>query len=98
MEKSEPAFQKYIFVCENQREEGKCCAPEGMAIRQRLKELVAQKGLKGRIRVSRTGCQDACAQGPNVLVMPDHVWFKGVRAQDAEKILAFAAGENNHGS
>ena len=87
METSKPAFSKYIFVCENKREAGKCCAAEGSALREVLKNAVKDKGLAAKIRVSPTGCLDVCADGPNVLLMPDNVWFKHVRESDIEGIL-----------
>ena len=87
METSKPQFLKYIFVCENKREDGQCCAPEGERIRERLKNKVKEMGLAGKIRVSRTGCLDVCAEGPNVLLMPDNVWFKGVAESDVDRIV-----------
>lgn len=92
MEAGKPAFQKYIFVCENERAEGKCCAPEGSKLREILKSRVKEKGLASRIRVSRAGCLDVCAEGPNVLLMPDNVWFKRVGEKDLDEILR-KAGE-----
>lgn len=83
-----PAFQKYIFVCENVRKDGVCCMPEGERIREELKSRVKASGLSSKIRVSRAGCLDVCGQGPNVLVMPDDRWYSGVAVQDVEAILA----------
>lgn len=91
METSKPRFSKYLLVCENIREKGDCCAQEGMRIREALKDLVKEKGLAGNIRVSRTGCQDACSEGPNVLLMPDNLWFKRVHIEDIEAIVEKAA-------
>ncbi|HTL69906.1 MAG TPA: (2Fe-2S) ferredoxin domain-containing protein [Candidatus Eisenbacteria bacterium] len=91
METSLPAYKKYLFVCENSREEGRCCAPDGNRLRELLKQSAKEKGLAGRVRVSRAGCLDSCAEGPNVLLMPDNVWFKRVRENDVEAILRRAA-------
>ena len=71
MQTSAPAFQKYIFVCENEREEGRCCSPDGTKLRELLKQKVKELGLSKIIRVSRAGCLDVCSEGPNVLLMPD---------------------------
>lgn len=88
MRETNPRFEKYIFVCENERQEGVCCAAGGgKRIREILKKAVSEKGLSGRIRVSRTGCLDVCSEGPNVLLMPDNVWFKHVEEKDISKIL-----------
>ncbi len=92
MQSAAPAFKKYIFVCENEREQGRCCAPDGTHLRELLKEKVKKGGLSGKVRVSRSGCLDVCDKGPNVLLMPDNVWFQGVREQDLDAIVQ-KAGE-----
>ncbi|OIO38409.1 MAG: hypothetical protein AUJ72_02605 [Candidatus Omnitrophica bacterium CG1_02_46_14] len=87
METSKPAFEKYIFVCENQREQGQCCAPEGSVLREALKKAVKVRGFSDKIRVSRSGCLDVCAEGPNVLLMPDNIWFKRVDKNNIAQIM-----------
>jgi (2Fe-2S) ferredoxin len=87
METNSSPFEKYIFVCENQRTNDKCCAPLGIKIRELLKEKVHERGLSRKIRVSRSGCLDVCSEGPNVLLMPDNVWFKHVKESDVEEIM-----------
>ena len=91
METSAPAFQKYIFICENERAEGRCCAPDGTRLRELLKENVKSLGLSKKIRVSRSGCLDVCSEGPNVLLMPDNLWFKRVGEKNVDEILDKAA-------
>lgn len=93
MERSAPAFSKYLLVCENERQDGRCsCAPAGNQIREKLKQLVADRGLAKKVRVSRTGCLDVCEDGPNVLLMPDNIWFKRVTEADLEGIFKIACG------
>ena len=87
MESSKPAFEKYLLVCENEKESGACCGAPGTGIREELKRLVKEKGFSKKIRVSRAGCLDVCEQGPNVLLMPDNVWFKKVKPGDLTEIL-----------
>lgn len=87
METSTPKFMKYVFVCENSRSEGDCCSEKGTCVRELLKDAVKARGYASAVRVSRTGCLDACAEGPNVLVMPDNVWFRRVSEGDVEEIL-----------
>lgn len=91
MKKQPPHFKKYIFVCENVRKNGEvCCGPASMGTGyvEKLKEHVKKSGLKGKIRVSRTGCLDVCAQGPNILVYPEGRWYSQVEAKDLEEIIA----------
>lgn len=87
MEISKPIFKKYIFVCENTRPEGACCSPRGELLRGVLKKKVEELGLSSEIRVSRSGCLDVCADGPNILLMPDNLWFKKVEMKDIPTIL-----------
>ena len=84
---SKPQFEKYVFVCENHRDEGNCCAPQGFDLREALKKIIKDRGLAKKIRVSRSGCLDVCGEGPNVLLMPDNIWFKHVAEKDIEKII-----------
>lgn len=91
MKTSPPFFKKYIFVCENKRDEGDCCGAAGERIRELLKNSVKEKGLSSLVRVSRSGCLDVCSEGPNVLLMPDNVWFKKVNEEDVPEILRAAA-------
>jgi len=86
-----PPFRKYLFVCENERPEGDCCGESGKAVREDLKRLVKEKGLASKIRVSRSGCVDTCMEGPNVLLFPDRLWFKRVKATDLEEIVRRAS-------
>ncbi len=87
METGKPPFQKFLFVCENRREEGSCCMPKGERIRELLKKAVKDSGLASSVRVSRSGCLDVCVDGPNVLLMPDNRWFSHVEEKDVETIL-----------
>ena len=92
METRKPGFQKYLFVCENSREEGSCCMPEGGRLRERLKKTVQETGLASSVRVSRSGCLDLCADGPNVLLMPDNKWFSRVQESDLDEIVRLTRG------
>ena len=83
-------YKRVIFVCCNSREQGICCSPsgtlEGEQIRGWLKEYVKSKGLKGKIRVAKSGCMDLCSHGPNVMIFPDNIWLKGVKKEDLAQI------------
>ena len=83
--------KRYLLVCQNRREPGHpkgCCADcASEELRERLKALVEEKGLKGRSRVLGTTCLDACEHGAVVCVMPDNIWYGGVRPEDAEEIV-----------
>lgn len=88
MNSSKNPYKKHIFVCTNQRENGEVsCAGRGEEICEFLKDYVKVNKLKGKVRISRSGCFDLCAQGPNVLVFPDYVWYSKVSLGDLQEII-----------
>ena len=89
MERSRVPYQKIMFVCVNKRQPHEtCCAhKESDAIAEALKARVKALGLSRLVRVSKSGCQDLCAKGPNVMVFPGEVWYQGVTQGDVERIL-----------
>lgn len=84
-------FQKHIFFCTNQREQDNpkgCCAARGAAdLQEYAKMRVHDMGLKGKVRVNKAGCLDACNYGPAVVVYPDDVWYQPRTKEDVEEIL-----------
>lgn len=84
-------FERHIFVCENVRPDGHprgCCASKGAAgIRARFKQLIHERGLRGRVRANQAGCLDQCEHGVTVVVYPDAVWYAGVRLEDVDEIV-----------
>ncbi len=89
MDQDPVPYQKIVFVCVNRREPHEtCCAHrESEAIAAALKARVKALGFSRAIRVSKSGCQDLCARGPNVMVFPDDRWYHGVTPADVERII-----------
>lgn len=91
MKKEKIPFEKTVFVCANARDGGRvaCGNPGrgGVELCEALKHGVKKLGLKGRVRVARTGCLDLCEQGPNAFLYPDGEWLSGLKPADAEGIL-----------
>jgi (2Fe-2S) ferredoxin len=84
-------YERHVFICENRRPEddprGCCAAKDASAVRDRLKESLHRRGMKGRIRANSAGCLDQCAHGVSLVVYPEAVWYGGVRAEDVEEIV-----------
>ncbi len=84
-------YERHIFVCVNEREEGHhrgCCkAKGGEEVRAALKERIKSLGLKARCRANAAGCLDACEFGVTAVVYPDGVWYGGVTIDDVEEIV-----------
>lgn len=74
-----PYTVRQVLVCTNLRDPstGKpsCGMNGGGALRERLKKTVKERGLKGQLIVTGTGCLDLCpAQGGVVVYYPDNDW------------------------
>jgi len=76
-------FRRHVFVCTG----GEYCPHDGSdEIHRLLKEGAKARGLKA-VRINRSGCLDQCGHGPMVVVYPDDVWYAGVTAERAGRIL-----------
>ncbi len=86
-----PRFQKHIFICTNERKaddaRGCCHARGSQELLDYMKSRVYELGLKGKVRVNKAGCLDACAQGPSMVVYPDDIWYSPKTKEDMEEIL-----------
>jgi (2Fe-2S) ferredoxin len=86
-----PHLDRHVFICTNVRDPENpkgCCAAKGAeAIRERFKEELHKRGLKGRMRANAAGCLDQCAAGPTVVVYPEQVWYGGVTVEDVPEIV-----------
>ncbi len=84
-------FIKHIFVCNNQRQaddpRGCCSARGSVDLLDYLKKRVHESGLKGKVRVNKAGCLDACQYGPSLVIYPDDVWYSPQTREDMEEIL-----------
>jgi (2Fe-2S) ferredoxin len=91
MKNEKVPFLKTVFVCTNVRDGGRvaCGNPGrgGLELCEALKHGVKRMGLKGKVRVARTGCLDLCEKGPNIFLYPDGQWLSGAAPADADGIL-----------
>lgn len=100
----ESPYSAHVFVCTNDRGgERKSCADDNSElVKATLKRVVEEKGWKGKVRVSTSGCMGLCTTGPNVMIYPQKVLFTGVSPDDVEGIVSvierFIAGERWQGA
>jgi (2Fe-2S) ferredoxin len=84
-------FQRHIFFCLNQRDNGQsCCADHGaQKAFDHCKARVKDLGLAGvgKVRVNKAGCLDRCAGGPVAVVYPEAVWYTFVDESDIDEIV-----------
>ena len=85
----ESPFLCHVFVCTNDRKgERKSCADgQSPEVRAALKQTVKDRGWRGRVRVSGSGCLGLCEQGPNVIFYPQKTWFSAASPDDVEAIV-----------
>ncbi|MDP7556798.1 MAG: (2Fe-2S) ferredoxin domain-containing protein [Nitrospinaceae bacterium] len=86
-----PRFQKHLFICNNKRAEddprGSCSACGSDDLLDYAKGRIHEMGLKGKVRVNKAGCLDACAHGPAMVVYPGNVWYSPKTKEDMEEII-----------
>jgi (2Fe-2S) ferredoxin len=82
-------YDKHIFICTNQKAEGKACCGEtrGMELVNKFKEVLRDKGLQGKVRAQRSGCIDACGNGPALVIYPEGTYYGQVTIYDVERIV-----------
>jgi (2Fe-2S) ferredoxin len=84
-------YQRHIFFCLNQRDQGQaCCADHNaQAAFEHCKAQVKALGLAGpgQVRVNKAGCLDRCAGGPIAVVYPEAVWYSFVDQADIDEIV-----------
>jgi (2Fe-2S) ferredoxin len=84
-------YQRHIFFCLNQRDNGEaCCALHGaQQAFDQCKAKVRDLGLAGPggVRVNKAGCLDRCAGGPVAVVYPDATWYTFVDQSDVDEIV-----------
>lgn len=84
-------LQRHLFVCINRRPEGNpkgCCASKGAEeVHQALKVAAHARGLKGKVRVNKAGCLDACEDGVSAVVYPEGVWYRRITLADVDEIV-----------
>jgi (2Fe-2S) ferredoxin len=84
-------YQKHVFICMNQRDDGReCCQAKGaQAAQQHAKRRIKQLDLngEGKIRINQAGCLDRCEEGPVLVVYPEGTWYTYVDTSDIDEII-----------
>ena len=88
---SKSYYERHIFFCLNQRDNGEACCAEHHAQEayDHCKAQVKSQGLSGpgKVRVNKAGCMDRCSAGPVAVVYPEAVWYSYVDLQDIDEII-----------
>ncbi len=83
-------FQYHVFVCTQEKSEGvkSCSAACSWDVLAALHRELEKQGAAGEVQVTTCGCLGLCDEGPVVIVYPDGVWYRGVKALDVPEIVA----------
>ncbi|MFT5535504.1 MAG: (2Fe-2S) ferredoxin [Candidatus Paceibacteria bacterium] len=88
---TKPYFEQHVFICMNQREDGRpCCGQRGaQAAQKHAKSRLKALGLngEGKIRINQSGCLDRCEEGPVMVIYPQGTWYTYVDTQDIDDII-----------
>lgn len=83
-------FDKHVFFCTNQREDGStCCANHGA---QNARDYMKVKASTiprhdNNIRINSAGCLDRCEEGPVMVIYPEGIWYTYVDESDLDEIV-----------
>jgi (2Fe-2S) ferredoxin len=83
-------YDYHVFVCANQKPEGKkCCGEEaGMEAVKYLREKVKNQNPDKKIRIQKAGCLDLCAKGPALVMYPEGCFYQFKNKEDLDRIAA----------
>ena len=89
-EQNETPHVAHVFVCTNDRggERKSCADNNSPLVKAKLKDAVNDKGWKGKVRISTSGCMGLCAKGSNVMIYPQKIWLSGVFPEDVDEIVS----------
>jgi (2Fe-2S) ferredoxin len=85
-------FDKHVFFCTNQRENGEACCGNHNAqmARNYVKAKVKELGIscqQNKIRINSAGCMDRCDEGPVIVIYPEGTWYTYVDERDLDEII-----------
>ena len=85
-----------VFVCTHERADEKACNNScadnncGTFWVNLLRQEVEKRGLKGKVRIVKSGCLDVCAAGPNLMIVDESAeptWLNHLQESDHPTVL-----------
>ncbi|MEA4923308.1 MAG: NADH-quinone oxidoreductase subunit NuoF [Eubacteriaceae bacterium] len=64
-----------------------CTSSDSMLIIENLEKLIKSNNMSDEIKIVKTGCFGLCAEGPIVMIYPDHIMYTTVKPDDAQEIF-----------
>lgn len=86
-------YKYHIFICTNQKIEGKCCGNEQIVfdLVKQLKSYLRDLNFTGcgGVRVSTSGCMGRCMEGPIAVIYPEGQWYRINIDEEKEAFFKF---------
>ncbi|MFP4082665.1 MAG: NADH-quinone oxidoreductase subunit NuoF [Candidatus Aminicenantes bacterium] len=80
---SRPSYEKTIVISS-----GTCGQASGsLQIIEAVEQELEKKGLKDRVGVRITGCHGFCELEPNIIVLPEGIFYKNLEPKDVSEII-----------
>ena len=79
-------YQRHVFICTSTT----CAEGDPFTLRLKMHQLLREKlgeDYEDRVRLTKTLCLGMCGLGPNMVVYPEGVWYKGVKLRDIPEIV-----------
>ncbi len=80
--------KKHVLVCTASH----CTQKGAMDVVGRLRLDIVRKGLDTEILVNNCGTIDLCDIGPNMVIYPDNIIYRGVTVKDLPEIVEYLKG------
>ena len=64
-----------------------CASSGSLKVADEIEEQIKKNGLGEEVKVIKTGCFGLCAEGPIMMVCPEHVMYTKVSVEDVEEIF-----------
>lgn len=81
-------FKKHLFVCINERTDGRksCGEAFGMVLVDAFKSRINRDRINAEVRAQKAGCLDVCELGPALVVYPEGVFYGKMSLEDVEEV------------
>ena len=64
-----------------------CASSGSLKVADEIEEQIKKRGLGQEVKVIKTGCFGLCAEGPIMMICPEHVMYTKVSVEDVEEIF-----------
>jgi (2Fe-2S) ferredoxin len=79
--------ERHVAICSDTRKADCAPAKQMKLSYKRLKRLLKDHDLEGRVIATRSRCLDVCKQGPICVVEPDGIWYGACDEVNLERIV-----------